>query len=410
MIQDLRANGDRLWQSIMRMAEIGPGEHGGSRRLTLSDEDKQARDLFADWCQKEGCQISIDELGNMFAHRSGLGLDLAPVVIGSHLDTQSHGGKFDGVYGVLAALEVVRTLNENNIQTKHPIEIVNWTNEEGARFAPAMLASGVFAGLFDLNFALSRKDENGLSFGDELKRIGYKGDQPCGGREFKALFEAHIEQGPILEKNNNSIGVVTAAQGQRWFDVTLKGRDSHAGSTPMPGRRDALNGAAQMIVKARKIAEQYPPDAVITIGSLNVVPNSRNTIAGEVFFTIDIRHPDDSILKLMADALKVQCKNIAQVNNLELAFEQIWHNPPVEFNQQCVSAVRDSTQMLGINYQDIVSGAGHDAVQIARVAPTSMIFVPCKDGISHNENESAKLKDLEDGCNVLLHAALKMAN
>ena len=409
MTHELRVNGGRLWQSIMRMAEIGPGEHGGSRRLTLTDEDKQARDLFTTWCQAEDCQISIDELGNMFARRAGTDKDLLPVVIGSHLDTQPHGGKFDGVYGVLAALEVIRTLNENNIQTNNPVEIVNWTNEEGARFAPAMLASGVYAELFDLDFALSRTDEKGLNFDDELKRIGYKGAEPCGGREFKALFEAHIEQGPILEKNNNSVGVVTGAQGQRWFDVTVTGRDSHAGSTPMPGRRDALNGAAQIITKAREIAEENPPHAVITVGSMKVEPNSRNTIAGEVFFTIDMRHPDDDLLKLMADKLRGKCEIITEKENLNLEFKEIWHNPPVEFDQNCINAVRKSAQMLDINHQDIISGAGHDAVQIARVAPASMIFVPCKDGISHNESESAQPKDLEDGCNVLLHATLNLA-
>jgi N-carbamoyl-L-amino-acid hydrolase len=291
--KNLRINGKRLWHSIMSMAEIGPGVEGGSCRLALTDVDREGRDLFVSWCTEAGCSITVDDMGNIFAHRAGANNDLLPVVAGSHLDTQPHGGKFDGIYGVLSALEVIRTLNDADVTTESPLEIVVWTNEEGSRFAPAMIASGVFAGLFEKDFAWSRTDSDGISLGDELKRIGYFGEQICGEHPMAALLEAHIEQGPILENNEIQIGVVTGGQGQRWYDITVKGKDSHAGPTPMPGRQDALVASAEIISKVESIAIDHAPEGVGTVGEMYVKPNSRNTIPGEVWFSVDFRNPKD---------------------------------------------------------------------------------------------------------------------
>ncbi len=390
----------------MEMAKIDALPCGGSGRLTLSDGDRAARILFTQWCEDAGCAVTFDRLGNMFARRLGTDPSLAPIAIGSHLDTQPHGGKFDGVFGVLAGLEVVRTLNDLGLQTQAPIEIVNWTNEEGARFAPAMLCSGVYAGLFDLDFALSRKDANGKYFADELDRIGYAGKTACGDHELGAFLEAHIEQGPILERENEVIGIVTGGQGQRWYDVTVTGQDAHSGSTPMQGRRDALVVAANLIKVVQDIALSHAPDAVGTVGELHVRPNSRNTIPGEVCFSIDFRHPDDNVLEQMHLALR-DAANV--VMDAGISIEQIWHNPPVAFNDACVSAIADATKALGYPYRRMVSGAGHDACQIARKVPTAMVFVPCAGGLSHNEAESAEPEHLEAGCNVLLHAALSLS-
>ena len=409
MTNQLRVNGERLWESIMTMAQISPGTQGGSHRLTLTDGDKQSRDLFAQWCKDEACSIMVDDMGNMFARRDGLDNSLPAIVGGSHLDTQPHGGKFDGVYGVLSALEVIRTLNQHDVQTRAPLEIVNWTNEEGSRFAPAMLASGVFAGQFEKDYAYSRVDADGLKFHDELKRIGYLGEQTCGEHKIGALFEPHIEQGPILEANKHPIGIVTGGQGQRWFDITIHGRDSHAGSTPMSGRKDALIAASHFIQNVQQIALEYKPHAVGTVGEMSLLPNSRNTIPGEVFMTVDLRHPDDDILANMAKTLHTQVHTFAQQHDLTLDFKEIWHNPPVQFDPECIQAVTNATTMLGYGHTQMISGAGHDACQVCRIAPTSMIFVPCAGGLSHNELESAEADDLEAGCNVLMHAMLEMA-
>ena len=407
--QSLRVNGERLWQNIMSMAEIGPGDKGGSRRLALTDEDSQGRELFIRWCEAENCSITIDDMGNIFARRAGSNNNLDPVCAGSHLDTQPHGGKFDGIFGVLAALEVVCTLNEHNIKTEAPIEVVNWTNEEGSRFSPAMIASGVFAGLFEKEFAWSRTDVNGKSLKQELERIGYMGPQPCGEHAMSALLEAHIEQGPILERSGDQVGVVIGGQGQRWFDVTITGQDSHAGSTPMQGRKDALVAAAQLIATVQKIALDNAPQAVCTVGEMSVSPNSRNTIPGEVFLTIDMRNPDDDRLLQMTETLNQAIAAIGNSHSVAIEAREIWHIPPVRFNPVCIAAVSDAAQSLGYNHQEIVSGAGHDACQVCQKVPTSMIFVPCEGGLSHNEEEYAEPADLEAGCNVLLHAMLKLA-
>jgi N-carbamoyl-L-amino-acid hydrolase len=408
-LSKIRINRERLWGSLMSMAEIGPGAEGGSCRLALTDEDRDGRNLFVKWCREAGCSISLDDMGNIFAHRTGRNSDLAPIVAGSHLDTQPHGGKFDGVYGVLAALEVIRTMNDYKVQTEAPIEAVVWTNEEGSRFAPAMIASGVYAGLFDKEYAWSRTDSIGITLVDELKRIEYFGDQPCGAHTIGALLEAHIEQGPILEDNNNQIGVVIGAQGQRWFDLTAKGQDSHAGSTPMTGRRDALVASAEIVTMLHQLAHDHAPDGVATVGQMTIKPNSRNTIPGEVFFTVDMRNPDDGQLKIMADTFRQKSESCAARHQVALDINEIWHNPPVEFDQNCIAAVANAVAGLDYSHQQIVSGAGHDACQVCRVVPTSMIFVPCAGGLSHNEQESAEPEDLEAGCNVLLQAMIHLA-
>lgn len=404
-----KINGERLWKSLMEMAKIGATEKGGVCRLALTDLDKEGRDLFISWCKDQGCTIKIDKMGNIFARRAGQDDSLPAVVMGSHLDTQPTGGKFDGIYGVLAGLEVISSLNDHNIQTLHPVEASVWTNEEGSRFPPAMVASGVFAGVFDLDYGLSRSDLDGLTMGQELKRIGYNGEENVGGRELKAFFEAHIEQGPILENEEKTIGVVTGAQGQRWYEVKLTGVESHAGPTPMHSRKDALVGAAKIIDLVNQIGIENKPNACSTVGLLNVFPNSRNVIPGEVFFTVDFRHPDNQVLKEMGVKLKKVSEKIASDIGLIMDFEEIWYSPAIKFDQSCVDSVRSAAQDSGYSYQDIISGAGHDACYISRVAPTAMVFVPCENGISHNEIENATPEDLTAGCNILFQAVLNQA-
>lgn len=409
MLKNLRIDGDRLWQSLMRMAEIGATGHGGCCRLALSDEDKAGRDLFVEWCRGAGCDIRVDRLGNIFARRPGADPKLPPIATGSHLDTQPHGGKYDGAYGVLAGLEVIRTLNDHGIDTAAPVEVIVWTNEEGARFAPSMIASGVFAGSYDAEFALACRDGGGRTIGEELERIGYAGDETCGEHPLGAFFEAHIEQGPILEREEKTIGVVTGVQGLRWYDADVYGQDAHSGSTPMTGRRNALVGSAEMLQAIDALAHSFSPDAVATVGQLDVSPNSRNTIPGHVHFTIDARHPEADILAKMDEQLRRACDEIAGRHVLECSIEQVAHTPPVVFDESCVRAVFEASQSLGLSNRPIRSGAGHDACHISRVAPTGMIFVPCAGGLSHNEEESATPADLEAGCNVLLHAMLSKA-
>ena len=391
----------------MAMAEIGATAKGGSCRLALTEEDKAGRDLFKRWCEEAGCTVTVDEVGNMFARRPGRH-DGAAVATGSHLDTQPTGGKFDGIFGVLAGLEVIRTLNDLGIETEAPVEVINWTNEEGSRFAPAMLASGVFAGLFDTDYAMSRTDADGVTFSEALQAIGYAGEEKIGTRQFAALFEAHIEQGPILERHEQTIGVVTGGQGQRWFDVTVTGTDSHTGTTPMDARRDALAAAAQLVLTVEEIGGRFAP-GVATVGALDVSPNSRNTIPGQVAFTVDIRNPDDQSLSGMAEAFVAATNSISDERGVDIAADEIWYCPPTPFDESCVAAVRSAAQTLGLTHRDMVSGAGHDAIQVATNTPTAMIFVPCEDGLSHNEAENATPDDLGAGCNVLLHSMLNRA-
>ncbi len=411
MTESIRVNGARLWDSIMEMAQIGATAKGGSHRLTLSDEDKIGRDLFAEWCAEAGLALSVDEMGNMFARRSGSENEKAPVGIGSHLDTQPYGGKFDGVFGVLAGLEVIRTLNDHGIATMTPLEVVNWTNEEGARFAPAMLASGVYGGVFDLDWAQSRRAvDSGATVLEELKRIGYHGDLPAQGHDFSAFFECHIEQGPILDSEGISVGVVNAAQGFRWYDISLEGFAQHTGSTPMVGRRNALLGMAKVVQAVDDIAQEHAPLARATVGGqVEVAPGSRNIIPGKVNFTVDMRHPSAETLAAMDVALREVCDQVADQIGLNLSLEQISYTAPVAFDANCVAAVKGACELLGVSHTYITSGAGHDACYVANIVPATMLFAPCKDGISHHESESAEPEDLEAVCNVLLHAVLDRA-
>ena len=409
-MRNLKVDGDRLWQSLMEMARIGATAKGGVARLALTDLDREGRDLFRQWCEEAGCTVTVDAVGNMFARRPGRDGTLAPVMTGSHLDSQPTGGKFDGAYGVLAGLEVIRSLNDHGIETERPVEVVVWTDEEGCRFPPAMLGSAVFAGKVPLETAYAVKDIDGLSFGAELERIGYRGDTAPGGRAIAALFEAHIEQGPILEAEKKTIGVVTGAQGQRWFDVTVTGQEAHAGPTPMRIRRDALVGAARIVDLVNRIGHDHQPNACATVGQMQVMPNSRNTIPGRVAFTIDFRHPDDEVLMAMKVTLEAEAGRLCAGMGLELELNEIWYQPPLRFDAACVDAVRAGAAAAGFAHMDIVSGAGHDAVNVAGLAPVGMIFVPCEDGISHNEVENAAAADLAAGCDVLFHALLDRAN
>ena len=406
---NLRINGERLWDSLMEMSKIGPGVKGGNRRLTLTDVDREGRNLFKRWAEGAGCTVHVDTMGNMFARREGTDEKLPPVMVGSHLDTQPTGGKFDGVLGVLSGLEIVRTLNDLGIKTRHPIEVVNWTNEEGSRFAPAMIASGVFAGAYTQEQAYGLKDADGLGFGEELKRIGYVGDEPVGQRPLKAFFEYHIEQGPILEAEGIDIGVVTHGQGQRWYDVTLTGFESHAGSTPMPRRRDALVGAARLVLAVNEIALSHAPHAVGTVGVIKPYPGSRNVIPGEVTMTVDFRHPSDAVLLDMKTRMEAAIDRICSEVKLTADVKEVFYYAPVEFDRGCVAAVRRAAERLGYSHRDIVSGAGHDACYIARVAPTSMVFCPCVDGISHNEAEDISPEWARAGADVLFHAVVETA-
>ena len=405
----LRINGRRLWQSLMDLAQVGATEKGGVCRLALTDLDRQARDLVIRWLREADASIEIDGAGNIFAIRKGRGPDLSAVLSGSHIDTQPSGGKFDGNYGVLAGLEVLRTLNDAGVETDKPVGVAIWTNEEGSRFIPVMGGSGAFAGVFTLDHLLQQRDLDGIAFGDALRGIGYAGSSPVGGRPVDAYFEAHIEQGPILEREDKIIGVVTGALGQRWYDCVWTGQDAHAGPTPMEARHDALLGAAQMIGAVNAVASRHTPHGRATVGFVQVKPNSRNVIPGRVAMSIDVRHPHDESLAIMDHELRSVAADIASRLRLGCELTQVVQFPASHFDVNCIDSVRRAAQDLGYLHRDIVSGAGHDAVHVSRVAPTAMIFVPCKDGISHNEIEDALPEHLEAGCNVLLRSVLTRA-
>jgi len=407
--QNLRINADRLWDSLMEMAQIGPGVAGGNNRQTLTDEDGEGRALFQAWCEEAGCQMGLDQMGNMFAMRSGTDPDALPVYVGSHLDTQPTGGKFDGVLGVLGGLEVIRSLNDLDVKTKHPIVVTNFTNEEGTRYAPAMLSSGVFAGVHAQDWAYDRVDAEGKSFGDELKRIGWCGDEEVGTRKIHAFFELHIEQGPILESEGNDIGVVTHGQGLSWTQVTIIGKDSHTGSTPMPMRKNAGLGMARILEKVDNIAWSHKPHAVGAAGHIDVYPNSRNVIPGKVVFTVDFRSPNLEVIESMEERLHTEGQKIADEMDLEILFEKVGGFNPVTFDPKCVMAVRNAAERLGYKHQNIISGAGHDACWINKVAPTAMIMCPCVDGLSHNEAEDISKEWATAGTDVLLHAVVETA-
>ena len=407
--ENLRINGDRLWDSIHEMAKIGPGIAGGSNRQTVTDEDGEGRKLFQKWCEEAGCTMGVDEMGTMFMTRPGSDPDALPVYVGSHLDTQPTGGRYDGVLGVLAGLEIVRTLNDLCITTKHPLVVTNWTNEEGTRFAPAMMASGVFAGVLDQADVYGHKDAEGKRFGDELERIGWKGSEKVGDRKMKAFFELHIEQGPILEAEGIDIGVVTHGQGLSWTEVTITGKDAHTGSTPMPMRRNAGLGMARVLELVDEIAWSHKPDAVGAAGHIDVYPNSRNVIPGKVVFTVDFRSPQLAVIEDMEKRLRAGAQKICDEMGLEIAFEKVGGFDPVEFDHDCVKAIRDAAERLGYSHRNIVSGAGHDACWVNRVAPTAMVMCPCVGGLSHNEAEEISKEWSTAGAEVLFHAVVETA-
>jgi N-carbamoyl-L-amino-acid hydrolase len=405
----VRVNGDRLWQSLMRLAAIGATQKGGVCRLALTEADGAGRDLFVQWAKEIGCAIRVDRIGNIFARRPGTDPARLPILTGSHLDTQPTGGKFDGAYGVMAGLEVLRTLDDLKIPTAAPIEVAVWTNEEGSRFIPVMMGSGVFTGAFDLDPTLDQTGRDGTRVGDALKAIGYAGTEDPRAHAVGMYFEAHIEQGPVLESEATLIGVVTGAMGQRWYDIEVQGMEAHAGPTPMAIRQDALVASAGIVEAVNRIAIEQTPHGRGTVGCLDVFPNSRNVIPGRVRLTVDFRNALDSGLARMDQELRRACAE-AERPGVSVRVTEVVHFAPQDFSRPQIDSVRDAANALGYSNLDLASGAAHDAVYLARVAPTAMIFVPCKDGISHNEIEYAAPEHLEAGANVLLHAMLSQAN
>ncbi|HLH92978.1 MAG TPA: M20 family metallo-hydrolase [Xanthobacteraceae bacterium] len=404
-LPNLRIDGARLWGELMETAAFGATAKGGINRLTLTDLDRQVRDWFKSRAEKLGCTVTVDSMGAMFARRAGRA-DVPPIAMGSHLDTQPTGGKFDGVLGVLGALEALRTLVEAGYETFAPIEVINWTNEEGARFQPSMVASGVFAGAFEHDWAAGRRDAAGTTFGEALAAIGYRGPQPCGMHPLSAFFELHIEQGPILEAEDKAIGIVTGIQGIRWFEATIRGEDRHTGTTPMGLRKNALLGAARLVERVDAIARAHAPQAVGTVGRLEVKPNSPNVVPGEVFFTVDLRHPEDAVLDEMQAAWTAAGYALTEELGLEVEIAKILDQPPVRFDADCIACVRESARAAGLAAREMVSGAGHDAGYVSRVAPAAMVFVPCRGGISHNEAEYSAPEHCSAGAQVLLQAVL----
>ncbi len=408
-IAQLRVDGQRLWNSLMELARIGATPKGGVCRLTLTDLDRQGRDLVSKWAREAGLTVTIDKIGNGFLRRPGRDNSLPPIVAGSHIDTQPTGGKFDGNYGVLAGLEVVRTLNDHGIETEAPIEVAWWTNEEGSRFVPVMMGSGVFAKAFTLEHAYAAKDIEGKSVKDELERIGYVGPEEPGKHPIGCYFEAHIEQGPVLEDHDKTIGVVSGVLGIRWYDCTVTGMEAHAGPTPMALRKDAMQVASKLMQEVVACALRHPPHGRGTVGMVQVFPNSRNVIPGRVKFSIDLRNATDALCDQMDADIRGVAAKLAAETGLSIVIEKVSEYPAQPFHPDCIAAVQRAAEQLGYSHMPAVSGAGHDAVYMAQLGPAGMIFIPCKDGISHNEIEDAKPEHITAGCNVLLHAMLERA-
>jgi beta-ureidopropionase / N-carbamoyl-L-amino-acid hydrolase len=405
-MQNLVIDAGRLWDELMETAAIGGTPKGGICRLTLTDLDRQVRDWFRTRAEALGCTVTVDDMGAMFARRPGQRNDIPPIAMGSHLDTQPTGGKFDGVLGVLGALEALRSLVQAGYETFAPIEVINWTNEEGSRFAPAMVASGVFAGAFTRDWAWAREDRAGTTFRSALEDIGYLGSQACGRHDLSAFFELHIEQGPILEAEEKEIGIVTGVQGMRWYEVTVTGESAHTGATPMRLRKNALLGASRLVDRINAIAERHKPDALGAVGLMEVRPNSRNVVPGEVFFCVDLRHPDAAMLDKLEAEYTSSLREICDPLGLSVTSTRIWDQPPVRFDAECVASVRRGAGLSGFSSREIISGAGHDAAYVSRVAPSAMIFVPCRGGISHNEAEFTSKEQCAAGAQVLLQAVL----
>ena len=408
-LSSLRINGQRLWDSLMTLAQIGSTPKGGVCRLTLTDLDKQGRDLVIQWAVDAGMTVVIDKIGNVFMRRAGRSNNLPPIMTGSHIDTQPTGGKFDGNYGVLAGLEVVRTLNDHGIETEAPVEVAFWTNEEGSRFVPVMMGSGVFAKAFSLEHAYAATDTEGKTVKGELARIGYLGEQEPGDHPIGAYFETHIEQGPVLEDNDITIGVVQGVLGIRWFDCTVTGMEAHAGPTPMALRKDALQLATQLMQEVVASALRHGPHGRGTVGMVQVHPNSRNVIPGRVKFSMDMRNATDALVDQQVAEVKALAARLSQEMGMPIEIELVSSYAAIGFHGECIDAVSRASQKLGYSSMPVVSGAGHDAIYMARLAPSGMIFIPCKDGISHNEVEDAQPEHITAGCNVLLHAMLERA-
>jgi beta-ureidopropionase / N-carbamoyl-L-amino-acid hydrolase len=406
---NLQIDSARLWDTIHETAKFGATPKGGVRRLTLGPEDKQVRDWFRKACEAAGLEVHVDALGSMFGLRKGRDMTKPPVGLGSHLDTQPTGGKFDGVLGTLAALEVVRTLNDAGIETETPICICNWTNEEGSRFAPATMASAAYAGEYTTDNIQARRDAAGVTVGEALDGIGYRGSEAVGAQKFGAFVELHIEQGPLLEAENKTIGVVDRGQGITWYDGKITGFESHAGTTPMPLRRDALAALSEIVLAVERIAKAHGPNAVGTVGEAVIAAPSRNVIPGKIAFTADIRSPNSETLDAIDKELRGAIAEIATRRRAAITFEAIWRKPPTIFNPKLVDAVESATRALGYSHRRITSGAGHDACNLATVIPAAMVFVPCKDGVSHNELEDATQADCTAGANVLMHTVLALA-
>ena len=407
-MERLSVNGERLWATLMETARFGGTPGGGITRLPVTDADRDVRDWFVEACKAIECSVTVDEMGNIFARRQGEDASLSPISFGSHLDTQAAGGKFDGTAGVLSGLEVMRTLHEAGFQTRAPLELINWTAEEGGRFPP-LFGSGVFAGAYERDWAYNSKDPEGIRFLDELERVGYRGKEGTPGHKLGAYFEIHIEQGPVLESEDKVIGVVVGARGQLWYDVVVTGLQGHAGTTPMAMRKDAMTTFTRIAGEVFGLAWAYAPEGLATIGHVEVIPNSRNVIPGAVSFTIDLRHSDKSLLHRMDDELVALVDRIAAGSETVVSLKKFWTVEPMDFDSKCVAAVRTAAQQLGYSHMDIVTGPGHDALQVARVAPTAMIFIPCEHGISHNEAENVKPEHVTAGANVLLNAVLECA-
>ena len=405
----VRVDGERLWSRLMNMAEIGATPAGGCNRQALTDEDKAGRDLFMSWCRDAACDIRIDAIGNIFARRAGSDNALPPVMTGSHLDTQPTGGKFDGIFGVLAGLEVVDTLNDHGIETQYPVELVVWTNEEGCRFDTAMMGSAVWTGAMPIEAAYTLADRDGRTVEQELARIGHKGDVAAKAGPIKAAFEAHIEQGPILESENKPIGIVTGVQHMSRHRIMIAGKETHAGPTPMETRKDPMMALAHFLPKLYTMAEQYRPHARLTFGYISASPGSSNTVPGQLELTVDIRHPEKASYDAMIAGCRKHVSNECEKLGMPVRIECFWEAPGVKFDSGCVNAVRNAVAITAYDSMELVSGAGHDACNLSAVVPTSMIFIPCEGGLSHNEAESAKPEHIEAGCNVLLHAMIECA-
>lgn len=407
--QLLSINLERLQETIDQSARIGGLSKGGICRLALSDEDKTMRDLFKQWLIEAGLEVRMDDFGNMYGRREGKNREATPVMVGSHLDTQPLGGRYDGILGVLSALEVIRVLNENQMETERPIEIVNFTNEEGARFAPPMLGSGGITGAFRKDFIYQLKDNQGNSFAEELERIGYKGLEENRPQHIHSFVEVHVEQGPVLEQQSISIGAVEGIQGMTWLEVKLKGQSDHAGPTPMSMRKDALVAAAKMIVAIEQTAPEMDEQTTTTVGRLSLEPGSINCVPGEVTFSVDIRHFDNTIRNQVLELIYQKLSTIAAVDDIGIEITKLWEIESTHFSQEIVNYIVEASHTLGYSVQKMISGAGHDAKYMNDIAPTAMIFLPSVDGKSHCEEELTLIEDIEEGANVLLQVIYSLA-